>query len=57
MLAFALHDRHPFRPGPPGMLRIGGVRTALFSLLQARRLGGRFILRIEDTDRERVMTH
>ncbi len=35
------------------MLHIGGVRTALFSWLQARRHGGRFILRIEDTDRER----
>ncbi len=35
------------------MLHIGGVRTALFSWLQARRLGGQFILRIEDTDRER----
>ncbi len=35
------------------MLHIGGVRTALFSWLQARRYGGRFILRIEDTDRER----
>jgi glutamyl-tRNA synthetase len=35
------------------MLHIGGVRTALFSWLQARRHGGRFILRVEDTDRER----
>jgi len=35
------------------MLHIGGVRTALFSWLQARRYGGQFILRIEDTDRER----
>lgn len=35
------------------MLHIGGVRTALFSWLHARRHGGRFILRIEDTDRER----
>ncbi len=35
------------------MLHIGGVRTALFSWLQARRHGGQFILRIEDTDRER----
>jgi glutamyl-tRNA synthetase len=42
-----------FAPSPTGMLHIGGVRTALFSWLYARRHGGRFILRIEDTDRER----
>src|ERR1700759_1685710 len=40
-------------PSPTGMLHVGGVRTALFSWLYARRLGGKFILRIEDTDRER----
>jgi glutamyl-tRNA synthetase len=42
-----------FAPSPTGLLHIGGVRTALFSWLQARRHGGKFILRIEDTDRER----
>jgi glutamyl-tRNA synthetase len=42
-----------FAPSPTGMLHIGGVRTALFSWLFARRKGGRFILRVEDTDRER----
>jgi glutamyl-tRNA synthetase len=42
-----------FAPSPTGMLHIGGVRTALFSWLYARRHGGQFILRIEDTDRER----
>ena len=42
-----------FAPSPTGMLHIGVVRTALFSWLQARRHGGRFILRVEDTDRER----
>ncbi|MGH8149557.1 MAG: glutamate--tRNA ligase [Steroidobacteraceae bacterium] len=42
-----------FAPSPTGMLHIGSVRTALFSWLHARRHGGRFILRIEDTDRER----
>src|SRR5205814_10466443 len=42
-----------FAPSPTGLLHIGGVRTALFSWLYARRKGGRFILRIEDTDRER----
>src|SRR5580658_9463494 len=42
-----------FAPSPTGMLHIGGVRTALFSWLYARRHAGRFILRVEDTDRER----
>ena len=42
-----------FAPSPTGLLHIGGVRTALFSWLQARRHGGKVILRIEDTDRER----
>ncbi len=42
-----------FAPSPTGLLHIGGVRTALFSWLYARRHGGRFILRVEDTDRER----
>jgi len=42
-----------FAPSPTGMLHLGGVRTALFSWLYARRNGGTFILRIEDTDRER----
>ena len=40
-------------PSPTGLLHIGGVRTALFSWLYAQRHGGQFILRIEDTDRER----
>lgn len=42
-----------FAPSPTGMLHVGGVRTALFSWLYARHMGGKFILRIEDTDRER----
>jgi glutamyl-tRNA synthetase len=42
-----------FAPSPTGMLHVGGVRTALFSWLYARRKGGKFILRVEDTDRER----
>jgi glutamyl-tRNA synthetase len=42
-----------FAPSPTGLLHIGGVRTALFSWLEARHHGGRFILRVEDTDRER----
>ncbi|MDZ7736335.1 MAG: glutamate--tRNA ligase [Gammaproteobacteria bacterium] len=45
--------RTRFAPSPTGYLHIGGVRTALFSWLQARKMGGEFILRIEDTDRER----
>lgn len=45
--------RTRFAPSPTGALHIGGVRTALFSWLQARHAGGKFILRIEDTDAER----
>ena len=45
--------RTRFAPSPTGLLHIGGVRTALFSWLYARRHGGDFVLRIEDTDRER----
>jgi len=42
-----------FAPSPTGYLHIGGARTALFSWLYARKHGGKFVLRIEDTDRER----
>ncbi|HEY8261594.1 MAG TPA: glutamate--tRNA ligase, partial [Methylosinus sp.] len=42
-----------FAPSPTGFLHIGGARTALFNWLYAERHGGRFLLRIEDTDRER----
>ncbi len=42
-----------FAPSPTGYLHVGGARTALFSWLHARKHGGRFILRIEDTDLER----
>jgi glutamyl-tRNA synthetase len=42
-----------FAPSPTGFLHIGGARTALFNWLYARRFGGSFLLRIEDTDRER----
>ncbi|MDQ6963720.1 MAG: glutamate--tRNA ligase, partial [Mariprofundales bacterium] len=42
-----------FAPSPTGMLHIGGARTALFAWLYARHCGGSFVLRIEDTDRER----
>ena len=42
-----------FAPSPTGYLHIGGARTALFNWLYARRHAGRFLIRIEDTDRER----
>lgn len=45
--------RTRFAPSPTGYLHIGGARTALFNFLFARHHGGRFVLRIEDTDRER----
>lgn len=45
--------RTRFAPSPTGYLHIGGARTAIFSWLYARRHGGKFILRIEDTDLER----
>ena len=45
--------RTRFAPSPTGYLHIGGARTALFSYLYARRHGGDFVLRVEDTDLER----
>src|SRR3979411_1553367 len=42
-----------FAPSPTGFLHIGGARTALFNWLYARKRGGKMLLRIEDTDRER----
>ena len=45
--------RTRFAPSPTGYLHIGGARTALFSWLFARKHGGEFVLRVEDTDRER----
>ncbi|MBN1158095.1 MAG: glutamate--tRNA ligase [Bacteroidales bacterium] len=45
-----------FAPSPTGPLHIGGVRTALFNYLFARRHGGKFILRIEDTDQSRFVS-
>ena len=42
-----------FAPSPTGYLHIGGARTALFNWLYARKAGGKYLLRIEDTDRER----
>jgi glutamyl-tRNA synthetase len=48
-----MNVRTRFAPSPTGVLHLGSVRTALFCWLYARRHGGQFILRIEDTDKER----
>ena len=48
-----MNVRTRFAPSPTGLLHVGGARTALFCWLFARRWGGTFVLRIEDTDRER----
>src|SRR5450756_1255525 len=50
---FNMTTRTRFAPSPTGYLHIGGARTALFSWAYARKHGGTFILRIEDTDVER----
>lgn len=47
--------RTRFAPSPTGLLHIGGARTALFNMLFSRHGGGEYLLRIEDTDRERSM--
>ena len=44
-----------FAPSPTGPLHIGGVRTALFNYLYAKKHGGDFILRVEDTDQARFV--
>ena len=49
----AMSIRTRFAPSPTGYLHIGGARTALFAWLYARKHGGKFVLRIEDTDLER----
>ncbi len=49
----AMTVRTRFAPSPTGVLHIGSVRTALFCWLYARHHEGTFVLRIEDTDRER----
>lgn len=46
--------RTRFAPSPTGFLHVGGVRTALFAWLVARQSGGKFVLRIEDTDQKRL---
>ncbi|MCX7911635.1 MAG: glutamate--tRNA ligase [Dehalococcoidales bacterium] len=47
--------RTRFAPSPTGMPQVGNMRTAIFDWLFARHCGGKFILRIEDTDRERIV--
>jgi glutamyl-tRNA synthetase len=47
--------RTRFAPAPSGEIHVGGARTALFSWAAARRVGGTFVLRVEDTDRSRVL--
>lgn len=47
--------RTRFAPSPTGYLHVGGLRTALFAYLYARKMGGQFLLRIEDTDRDRYV--
>jgi glutamyl-tRNA synthetase len=42
-----------FAPSPTGNLHVGGARTALFNYLYAKKTGGKFILRVEDTDQAR----
>ncbi len=48
-----MSNRFRFAPSPTGLLHVGGARTALYNYLLARSSGGKFILRIEDTDRQR----
>ena len=45
--------RSRFAPSPTGYMHIGNLRTALYEYLVAKSMGGKFILRIEDTDQER----
>lgn len=52
-MSFSSSIRVRFSPSPTGYLHVGGARTALFNWLLARKLGGTFVLRIEDTDEAR----
>ena len=56
MISYKAHRLPPrvrFAPSPTGPLHVGGLRTALFNYLFAKKTGGDFILRIEDTDKKR----
>jgi glutamyl-tRNA synthetase len=48
-----MNIRDRYAPSPTGLQHVGGIRTALFNYLFARSAGGKFILRLEDTDRTR----
>ena len=50
-----MNVRTRFAPSPTGFMHLGGVRTALYAYLLAKKYGGQFILRIEDTDQERLV--
>ena len=50
-----MNVRTRFAPSPTGFMHLGGLRTALYNYLYARKMGGQFILRIEDTDQERFV--
>lgn len=54
-MAASTNVRTRFAPSPTGFLHVGGVRTLLYSWLLARHFGGQFLLRIEDTDRARLV--
>ena len=49
--------RTRFAPSPTGFLHIGGLRTALYNFLFAKKYNGNFILRIEDTDQNRLIAN
>ena len=55
LIFMAQKVRVRFAPSPTGPLHIGGVRTALFNYLFAKKHGGDFVLRIEDTDQARYV--
>lgn len=55
MVSSSTPARVRFAPSPTGHLHLGGARTALYNYLLARKTGGQFILRIEDTDRKRLV--
>ena len=46
-----------FAPSPTGYLHLGGARTALFNWIFAKKFNGKFLLRIEDTDKSRLKKH
>lgn len=53
--AHAPEARLRFAPSPTGFLHLGGLRTALFNYLLAKKWGGRLLLRVEDTDQSRLV--